>query len=214
MLAEAAQLDCLLLLFYSLSLLILFVFQCGLAQCGEYRTGSILPSRCSVQTYSDPPQVLPVISGLCWLGTLLGLLIHWLSGTHRRRYPSMDPSQSVAYISDVGAFELKPLFITGAVVMTVFLDLSFLCERWLRHQRRLVPNLTMTEKLLSGFSIVFAAIGTVGLISLSCLDTYHHPTLHDVFLIVFIVGFVVNAILVCAEYQRLGISKSTPIPHV
>lgn len=35
---------------------------------------------------------------------------------------------------------------------TVFLDLSFAAERWLRHKGRLAKNTGMAEKILSGFS--------------------------------------------------------------
>jgi len=148
--------------------------------------------------------VFPVISGLCWLGLLLGLLISW-NVDGRPHYPSMDPGQTIAYISDVGAEHLKPLFIAGACVTTIFLDLSFLSERWLRHRGRLAANTTTTEKVLSGLSMVFALVGTAGLILLSIFDTLRHPTLHDIFLLLFIAGYVISAIFICWEYQRLGI---------
>ncbi|EHK99868.1 putative protein SFK1 [Glarea lozoyensis 74030] len=83
--------------------------------------------------------IFPVISGLCWLGMLMGLLIHW-NVDGKPHYASMDETQTIAYISDVGAQSLKPLFIAGSVVTTVFLDLSFLSERFLRHQGRLARN--------------------------------------------------------------------------
>jgi Frag1/DRAM/Sfk1 family len=146
-----------------------------------------------------------MISGLCWLGMLLGLLVTWnIDG--RPHYPSMENDQSVAYISDVGADKLKPLFIAGSCVTTIFLDLSFFSERWLRHRGRLAANVTMTEKVLSGLSMGFAVIGTAGLILLSIFDTRRYPTLHDIFLLLFIVGYVVSAIFICWEYQRLGAS--------
>ncbi|TVY18445.1 Protein sfk1 [Lachnellula arida] len=148
--------------------------------------------------------VFPIISSLCWLGTLLGLLIHW-NVIGKPHYPSMDANQDIAYISDVGAEGLKPLFIAGSCVTTVFLDLSFLSERWLRHNGRLAKNTTTIEKVLSGLSMIFALIGTAGLILLSIFDTLRHPTLHDIFLLLFIVGYVVSAIFICWEYQRLGI---------
>jgi len=117
----------------------------------------------------------------------------------------MDASQHIAYISDVGAFGLKPLFITGSVITTVFLDLAFISERWLRHTGRLAQNTSKAQKVLSGLAIVFAIGGSAGLILLSIFDTYHHPHLHDGFLLLFIAGFVISAIFICAEYQRLGI---------
>ncbi|RDL41320.1 uncharacterized protein BP5553_01299 [Venustampulla echinocandica] len=109
--------------------------------------------------------IFPVISSLCWLGTLLGLLIHW-SAIGKIIYPSMEPGQTIAYISDVGAGKLKPLFIAGSCVTTIFLDIAFLSGRWLRHRGRLARNTTLYEKVLSCLGILFAVVGTVGLILL------------------------------------------------
>jgi hypothetical protein len=141
----------------------------------------------------------------------MGLLIHW-NVDGKPHYASMDPTQHIAYISDVGAQSLKPLFIAGSVVTTIFLDLSFLSERFLRHQGRLARNTSITQKILSWLSIAAAVVGTVGLICLSIFDTLRHPSLHDVFLVLFIAGYVVSAIFICAEYQRLGI-RTSPLNH-
>ena len=132
------------------------------------------------------------------------MLIVWLTEGHPQ-YPSMTALQDIAYISDVGAYGLKPLFITGCVITTVFLDLSFASERWLRHTGRLAKNLGATEKTLSGLSILFAIAGTAGLILLSIFDTQNHSRMHNGFLLLFIAGFILSAIFVCAEYQRLGV---------
>lgn len=105
----------------------------------------------------------------------------------------------------MGAYGLKPLFITGAVVTTVFLDLAFVSERWLRHTGRLARNTQKLEKIFSVCSIVCAIGGSAGLILLSIFDTYHHPNLHDGFLCLFIGGYLLSAVFLCAEYQRLGI---------
>src|SRR3954451_25397095 len=102
------------------------------------------------------------------------------------KYPSMEAGQSIAYISDVGAYRLKPLFITGSVITTVFLDIGFLAERWLRHTGRLARNTSTTQKVLSVVSSIFAIAGAAGLILLSIFDTYHHKRLHDGFLLLFI----------------------------
>ncbi|KAI1188281.1 Frag1/DRAM/Sfk1 family-domain-containing protein [Nemania serpens] len=148
--------------------------------------------------------IFPILSGLIWLGTLLGLFLHWVIDTKERRYASMDPSQRIAYISDVGASEIKPLFVVGCVLTTIFLDASFISDRLLRHKGRLVPNISLGEKILSGLSIVFAIIGTIGLTFLSGFDTLRHPQLHDIFLLLFILGYLVSAVFVCWEFQRLG----------
>ncbi|KAF9881311.1 frag1 dram sfk1 family protein [Colletotrichum karsti] len=149
--------------------------------------------------------VFPIISGLMWLSMLLGMLLYWIIDTNREVYPSMSPPQTIAYISDVGAYRLKPLFVTGCVITTIFLDLSFFSDRWLRHKGRLAPNTSTGEKILYGLSIFFAIIGTVGLICLSIFDTYRHKNLHLLFLLLFMAGYLLSACFICWEYQRLGI---------
>jgi uncharacterized membrane protein YdcZ (DUF606 family) len=124
----------------------------------------------------------------------------------------MSASQNIAYISDVGASTLKPLFIAGCVLTTVLLDVSFGADRWLRHKGRLAPNTTRGEKVLSGLTIVFAVVGTVGLILLSVFDTARYPRQHNVFLLLFIAGYVLSAVFICWEYQRLGMRKPSPFP--
>ena len=107
---------------------------------------------------------------------------------------------------------MKPLFIAGCVITTIFLDLSFASDWWLRHRGRLVPNTTVGEKVFSGLSIVFAIIGTVGLIMLSIFDTANHQRLHNIFLSLFIGGYLISAIFICLEYRRLRRSRFPPFP--
>ncbi|KAL8656651.1 MAG: hypothetical protein Q9210_000083 [Variospora velana] len=137
-------------------------------------------------------------------GMLLAMFITWET-EGSPHYVSMEPNQNIAYISDIGAQGLQPLFIAGCTVMCVFLDLSFAAERWLRHTGRLAKNMGIAEKVLSGLSIIFAIGGTCGLVLLSIFDTVRHPKLHDGFLLLFIAGYVISAIFICAEYQRLGV---------
>ena len=116
---------------------------------------------------------------------------------------SEDDGQNIPYISDVGASPLKPLFITGCVVTTVLLDAGFAADRWLRHRGRLAPNTTLREKVLSGLCIACALVGTAGLVLLSVFDTVHHPRLHDVFLGLFIGGYLFSSVFVCWEFRLL-----------
>ncbi|KAM4055929.1 frag1/DRAM/Sfk1 family protein [Hirsutella rhossiliensis] len=150
---------------------------------------------------------IPVLSSLVWLGMLLGLLLHWIIDTHRRHYPSMSDRASIAYISNVGAHELKPLFIAGSVATTLTLDSAFVAERWLRHSGRLVPNASPGEKALAILTIAFALVGTAGLILLSIFDTWRFHGLHDIFLLLFIAGYLFSAVFTCWESQRLGIKN-------
>lgn len=175
--------------------------------------GSSVPPRCPFPlpqlTRPGTLQVFPIVGGVVWLGTLLGLLLYWLLDAGRAHYASMAETQHIAYISDVGAQELKPLFVAGCVVTSVLLSLSFAADRWLRHKGRLAPNTTRGEKVLSALAIVFAVVGTVGLILLSVFDTLRYQRQHSVFLLLFIVGYVLSAIFICWEYQRLGMRMSS-----
>lgn len=92
---------------------------------------------------------------------------------------------TIRYISDIGASGLKPLFIAGSAVTVVFLDLSFLAERWLRHAGQLVPNKGIFDKACAIASLIFALAGALGLILLSIFDTAQYPRRHDGFLIMF-----------------------------
>lgn len=139
-----------------------------------------------------------------WLSMLLSLLLLWVT-EGEPHLPSMGANQHIAYISDTGAFKYKPLFIAGSVVTVVCLDIGFFAERWLRHTGRLAKNTSWTQKILSIMSLLFALAGAAGLITLSILDTYHHPHAHDIGLGIFIIGYIISAIFLCAEYQRLGI---------
>lgn len=135
---------------------------------------------------------------------LLAMLITWATSDNRILV-DFHKGQTIAYISDVGALSLKPLFISMGTVTVVFLDLALIAERWLRHTGRLAKNTSLAQKILSIFSLIFALIGAFGLIFLTIRDTYRHPTEHDIGLLLFIGGYVISAIFLCAEYQRLGI---------
>jgi hypothetical protein len=90
-------------------------------------------------------------------------------------------------------------------VTVVSFDVAFILERWLRHTGKLAPNTSIWQKIYSGISIASAIAGAAGLILLSIFDCVHHNRLHNIFLAVFIIGYVVSAIFICWEYQRLGI---------
>ncbi|OAQ96319.1 hypothetical protein LLEC1_00124 [Akanthomyces lecanii] len=80
---------------------------------------------------------LPIISALVWFGMLLGMLLHWIINDHGRPYDYQNQDIRIVFISNIGADVLKPLFIAGSCVVCLFLDLSMLTARWLRHRGRL-----------------------------------------------------------------------------
>lgn len=92
-----------------------------------------------------------------------------------------------------------------SAVTVVFLDLAFLSERWLRHAGQLVPNTGTLDKACSILSIFFSIAGAAGLILLTIFSTTTYPNVHDAMLGVFMICYLISALLICAEYLRLGI---------
>ncbi|EMD31336.1 hypothetical protein CERSUDRAFT_89211 [Gelatoporia subvermispora B] len=60
------------------------------------------------------------------------------------------------------------------------------------------------ERVFSGLAILGSFIGGAGLILLSIFDTGRHPSLHRVFLLVFIVGVGLSALFTIAEYRWIS----------
>ncbi|KAK6529975.1 hypothetical protein TWF694_003350 [Orbilia ellipsospora] len=145
----------------------------------------------------------PIFGSVVWVGTLLGLLLTWIC-QGEPHYVSMDSQgQTIAYISDVAADFLKPLFIAGASVTSVCFILSLFGARWLRHRGRILPNTSWAQRVFSIIAIIGAIVGGVALILLSIFDTKRHTTLHRVFLGVFVGGVLVSALGTVLEYWRL-----------
>ncbi|KAF9475103.1 hypothetical protein BDN70DRAFT_865353 [Pholiota conissans] len=144
---------------------------------------------------------VPIVASLVWFGTLLAMLIIWLA-QGRPKYPSQDGK--IAYISDVGASGIKPLFIAGCAITGVGFVLSLIIERLLRHTGRLMPNLRKRERVFSILAIIGAAIGGLGLLFLSIFDTKRFTRAHRVFLLVFIVGVGLSAIFSIIEYRWIS----------
>ncbi|KAK2460989.1 hypothetical protein APHAL10511_007459 [Amanita phalloides] len=129
------------------------------------------------------------------------MLITWLA-EGRPKLPSQ--TGSIAYISDIGAAGLKPLFIAGCCATAVAFVLSLAAERWLRHSGRLLPIMRRRERILSILAIAGSVIGGMGLILLSVFDTRRFTSLHRAFLLVFMVGVALSAIFIIAEYRWLS----------
>ncbi|KIW01673.1 uncharacterized protein PV09_06856 [Verruconis gallopava] len=151
-----------------------------------------------------PYWLVPIFSATVWLAMLLAMLLTWVVDG-KPHLPTMDVGQVVPFISDIGAWKMKPVFIAMGTVTVVSFDLAFISERWLRHRGKLTPNTSVWQKTFAVISIIASVVGAAGLILLTIFDALHHPNVHDICLVLFIGGYVVSAIFVCAEYQRLGI---------
>lgn len=144
---------------------------------------------------------LPIIAAVTWFVTLLVLLLTWVC-KGRPQYASQDGN--IAYISDVGASFIKPLFVVGAVITAIFFVLTLAAERLLGHNQRLLPAQRKAEKVLSYCAIGGATLGGVGLILLSILDTLRFQMIHRIFLFIFMLGVTLSAIFTVVEFRLLS----------
>lgn len=112
-------------------------------------------------------------------------MLGWWLASGSPHLQGMETGQTIAYISDIGATHLQPLFIAGSAVTVIVFDVCFISERYLRHKGRLAHNTSLTQKVLSVLSSVFAIIGAIGLILLTCLKDTKFGTAHDTCLVIF-----------------------------
>jgi len=145
---------------------------------------------------------LPIVSACMWSGMLIGMLVAWFSDGHPK-YSSMADNQHLAYISDIGAQRLKALFVTGCIVTTLLFNTAIASECHFRRKGSLGQGSGTHSKYTSILSQTFASCGALGLILLSIFDTANHETAHNVFLFIFILGYLASAICYCLIYLRL-----------
>ncbi|KAH7928054.1 hypothetical protein BV22DRAFT_226996 [Leucogyrophana mollusca] len=144
---------------------------------------------------------IPVFAAFMWFSTLLAMLVTWLA-TGRPQYASQQGK--IAYISDVGASYLKPLFVVTCCITGVSFFLSLVIERFLRHSGRLLPNMRKRERVLSSLAIFGSFIGMWGLVLLSGFDTKRYPSAHRFFLLLFMLGVAISALFTILEYRWLA----------
>lgn len=134
----------------------------------------------------------------------MAMIIYWAVDKNFIVYPYENQGQTIAFISDVGAGHLYALFIAMASTTVISLDIAMAAERWLRHNGRLAPNTSRNQKLLDIAALLAAIAGAIGIILLSIYNTRDYPNMHDRCLGVFLAGYVLSAIFICAEYGLLG----------
>ncbi|KAG2133313.1 Frag1/DRAM/Sfk1 family-domain-containing protein [Suillus clintonianus] len=144
---------------------------------------------------------VPLFTAFFWFATLLAMLLTWIiSG--RPQYVSQEGQ--VAYISDIGASFLKPLFVVSCCITGIGFMLSLMFERLLRHRGRLHPSMRKRERVFEILAILGSFIGMWGLIFLSGFDTKHYSTAHRFFLLIFALGVILSVIFTVLEYSWLA----------
>ncbi|KAH7012163.1 Frag1/DRAM/Sfk1 [Microdochium trichocladiopsis] len=145
--------------------------------------------------------LLPVLSACIGLATLLALFLEWDLRSGRMRYDTMQPNQSIAYISDVAAHRLKPLFIIGSISSSTLFNIAFISQRWRRNGS---SDTVLRQRIPTTLAVLLVLSGSIALCCLAGFDIARFPKLHTAFLILFIFGYLSSGLFVCREYFRLG----------
>ncbi|KAF1981203.1 hypothetical protein K402DRAFT_241637 [Aulographum hederae CBS 113979] len=142
---------------------------------------SRLKEKCSVPLHYL--WMLPLISGLSWLIMLFTLLFFWI-GRGCPKYPKQS-NPYVAMISDIGAFELKPLFITFSTLTGLTFIATISSVHYARYSPRMYyiqDSTTSSIRTLSILSIISSVVAGVSLVFLSIFDTFRWHNYHNQFL--------------------------------
>ena len=140
-------------------------------------------------------RLFPITAGTVWFTTLLILLVYWLA-SGRPVYPSQ-VNPYVAFISDIGSFELQPLFIIGGVISAATLFITFCVVHYTLHWRHLPGRDGQDWQYSKSFSIlacIFELIGCPSQIGLTVFDNYSHPNVHRLLLFLALAGTALAAL--------------------
>lgn len=150
--------------------------------------------------------LFPVIAASSWFITLSVLLIAWLA-EGRPRYPGQS-NPYVAFISDIGAFSLRPFFITGSVITAASFAATVLLVHWARYSPSFYALIDdkLWRKALSIVATVLGIFASSSLIALSRFDTAKYHDTHKTLLLCCFAGLSGSAIATTAVWWREGTS--------
>ncbi|KAJ5604457.1 hypothetical protein N7510_009611 [Penicillium lagena] len=106
---------------------------------------------------------------------LFAMIGHWIM-VGKPKYDRMKSGQTIPFISDIGAGELKPLFMIGCIVTMLFLNMAFYQSLHFKGN---------ANQVCTYISSLFTVIGSLGLIMLSAFDNIDHQFAHDTFVTIF-----------------------------
>jgi len=127
--------------------------------------------------------VFPLVAGSAWFLTLSILLIHWLAAG-RPRYPGQS-NPYVAYISDIAAFEYKPVFIAGCTITALAFAVTVFAVHYARYSVHFygLTGDARWRKMTSIFTLLCGLWAATSLLLLTVFDTFHAHQRHGVLLL-------------------------------
>lgn len=130
--------------------------------------------------------VIPLVALVVWWGMLIALLSCWSLQGHPIYSFMLPDTQDPVYISDVGATNLQPLFISCTGFQLIFFIGTMVMEYVLRTKQKLQPYVSSKQPKFAIVSIICAILGQLGILFVSIFKTTKYPTVHLTMVGVFI----------------------------
>ncbi|CCK71476.1 Frag1/DRAM/Sfk1 family protein KNAG_0H00600 [Huiozyma naganishii CBS 8797] len=147
--------------------------------------------------------LVPWIAFIPWYGMLIAMLVVWAAQGHPI-YWFMHTDQFPVYISDIGATNLRPLFISCAGWQGIGYVLCIVLEFAQRHWFKMNPWFTIHERNFILAAIVLATIGELGLLFCTIFSTALYPHVHTAMVCIFIVFMFLSICCLTGEYFSMG----------
>lgn len=125
----------------------------------------------------------------------------------------MHPTQTIPFMSDIGASYLKPLFVTNCFLTGIFRTLIFAAGSYLRHQNRIPTSGRLLEKIAGGLTVISSVIGGVTLILLGVYDTHCYKNFHQSIMWMFMATSISSAVCSCWEFWIIRTCESS-LQHI
>ncbi|KAF2457416.1 Frag1/DRAM/Sfk1 [Lineolata rhizophorae] len=143
--------------------------------------------------------LFPLVAAVIWFATLLTLLIRWLV-RGMPKYPDQS-NPLVAFISDIAAFEMKPVFLVGGSITAVAFVGTVCSVHYARYHHSMYGIYDVRWKLwLSILSVIAGIVASSGLVLLGIMDTFRHHEEHNILLKICFGGLSVCAICTSIVY--------------
>ncbi|KAL8883799.1 MAG: hypothetical protein Q9215_008010 [Flavoplaca cf. flavocitrina] len=140
--------------------------------------------------------ILPLVGGIAWFLTLSILLIYWLA-EGRPVYPSQI-NPYIAFISDIGAHRLKPVFFVGCTVTAIAYAATIFAAHHVRSDPRMYGiRDPLWRRVVSALALIAGVAASVGCVCMSVFDTRWAKELHRPMLTMTFAGIALSAL--CTE---------------
>lgn len=147
--------------------------------------------------------ILPWVAFIPWWGMLVTMLICWAAQGHPI-YWFMNSYQFPVYISDIGATNLRPLFISCGGWQGLGWVLTILMELIQRNYFLMNPWFTIDERNLLIASFFLGGIGELGLLFATIFSTAHYHHVHISMVAIFIIFMFLSVVCLIAQYYIMG----------